>query len=197
MKGSEGELAVRIAREAVESEALKKDSGGLEMPDSFRAKRGVFVTLNTHPEGELRGCIGYPEPVYSLGVALVRAAQGACHDPRFPPLSGEELHQVVVEVTILTIPEELVVDNKMDLPQNIEVGKDGLIVERGPFRGLLLPQVPVEWQWDEETFLCHTCMKAGLNPDCWLDRQTRIYRFQGEIFAEEEPKGTVFRKILE
>ncbi len=196
MNDSEGELAVRTVRSAVEVEVLGKEPLKLDMPDGFREKRGVFVTLNTHPGGELRGCIGYPEPMFSLGRGLIKAAQGACHDPRFPPLRSEELDSVLVEVSVLTPPHEILVDRK-DLPGAIRVGRDGLIVEMGPFRGLLLPQVPVEWDWDEESFLCHTCMKAGLTPDSWLDPQTRIFSFQGEIFSEKEPGGGVIRKVLE
>lgn len=196
MNDNEGELAVRIARKAVEVEVLGQEPSKLDMPGTFRDKRGVFVTLNTYPDGELRGCIGYPEPVFSMGSALIKAAQGACHDPRFPSLRKEELDSVVMEVTLLTLPQELEGERK-DLPDAIEVGRDGLIAEKGPFRGLLLPQVPVEWEWDEETFLCHTCMKAGLTPDSWLDPRTKIFSFQGEIFSEEEPGGKVSRKVLE
>jgi hypothetical protein len=78
----------------------------------------------------------------------------------------------------------------------IKVGKDGLIVERGMFKGLLLPQVPVEWKWDEEEFLCQCCIKAGLLPDNWLLEGTKIYRFQAIIFEEEKPRGEVKRKNL-
>ncbi len=196
MRDNEGELAVKTAREAVEVEVLEKAPLKLDMPENFREKRGVFVTLNTYPGRELRGCIGYPEPTFSLASSLIKAAQGACHDPRFPPLRRDELDTILVEVTILTPPEELTGDRK-DLPDAIQVGRDGLIAEKGPFRGLLLPQVPVEWNWDEETFLCHTCMKAGLNPDCWLDPSTKMFGFQGEVFSEEEPRGTISRKELE
>lgn len=195
MNEREGELAVRIARKVVEAEVLKKNPGKLDMPDSFREKRGVFVTLNTYPFHELRGCIGYPEPRFSLGSALVRAAQGACYDPRFPPLGPEEVDHIVIEVTVLT-PPELIEGDRRELPSKVVVGRDGLIAERGPFKGLLLPQVPVEWNWDAETFLCQTCMKAGLPPDCWLDPGTRLYRFEGEIFSEVEPRGKVVRRTL-
>jgi len=197
MKDSEGELAVKTARMAVETEARNIDPGKVDMPASFREKRGVFVTLSTYPAHELRGCIGYPEPIYSMGSAIIRAAQGACNDPRFLPLGEDEVDGIVVEVTMLTPPEEIDCPEVKDLPERIVVGEDGLIVENGPFKGLLLPQVPVEWGWDEETFLCQTCMKAGLTPDCWLDPQTRIFRFQGEIFGEEEPRGRISRKALE
>lgn len=192
----EGELAVRIARKAIEVETLEREPEKLDVPEIFQMKRGAFVTLNTYPGLELRGCIGYPEPIYSLGATIIRAAQGACHDPRFPTLMSDELDRILVEVSILTPPRELRVERR-ELPSAIKVGRDGLIAESGPFRGLLLPQVPVEWEWDEETFLCHTCLKAGLTPDCWLDSRTKIYSFQGEVFSEERPQGRVIRKPLE
>lgn len=196
MNDREGELAVRVARKAVDAEVLDREPEMLDLPEAFSERRGAFVTLETYPDHELRGCIGYPEPVYSLGSALIRAARGACHDPRFPPLARDELDQIVVEVSVLTPPEEIRCDRRK-LPEVIEVGRDGLILERGPFRGLLLPQVPVEWRWDAETFLCQTCLKAGLTPDQWLDPRTRVLRFQAEVFAEKEPRGKVARRELE
>jgi uncharacterized protein (TIGR00296 family) len=103
----------------------------------------------------------------------------------------------VVEVTILTPPEEIKVADRKELPKVVEVGKDGLIAEFGPYRGLLLPQVPVEWGWNAEEFLSQTCMKAGMSPDMWLDRRTTLYRFEGQIFAEESPRGPVARKEID
>ncbi len=197
MNDIEGEHAVKIARKTIEAEARDEEPGQIDAPGSFRAKRGVFVTLHTFPDMCLRGCIGYPEPVYSLGKALVKAAQGACHDPRFPYLRAEELAKVVVEVSILTPPEEIKVEDPKSLPSKVEVGKDGLIMEMGYYRGLLLPQVAKEWGWDAETFLAETCCKAGLTPDCWLDKRAKVYKFQAEIFAESAPSGKVSRKALE
>jgi uncharacterized protein (TIGR00296 family) len=197
MNDSEGEHAVRIARKTIEAEARDEEPGQIDVPGSFREKRGVFVTIHTYPEMGLRGCIGYPEPVYSLGKALVKAAQGACHDPRFPYLRADELARIAVEVSILTPPEEVKADDRKSLPSKVEVGKDGLIMEMGYFRGLLLPQVATEWSWDAETFLAETCVKAGLTPDCWLDKRSKVYKFQAEIFAENEPNGKVSRKALE
>ena len=196
MKDSEGETAVRIARKAIEAEASDEDPGRLDAPESFRQKRGVFVTIHTHPQEDLRGCIGYPEPVFSLGKALIKAAQGACHDPRFPYLRKEELEHIIVEVSILTLPEEIKVESRKELPSKVQVGRDGLIMEMGPFRGLLLPQVAPEWGWDAETFLAQTCVKAGLTPDCWLDKRSKVYGFQAEIFTEEVPRGKTLRKEL-
>jgi uncharacterized protein (TIGR00296 family) len=196
MKDSEGERAVRIARQTIEAEARDEEPGQIDAPGTFREKRGAFVTIHTLPEHALRGCIGYPEPVFSLGKALVKAAQGACHDPRFPYLRASELDQIIVEVSILTPPQEIKIEDRKDLPTQVEVGKDGLIMELGYYRGLLLPQVASEWEWDSETFLAETCVKAGLTPDCWLDKKAKVYKFQAEVFREEEPRGRISRKTL-
>lgn len=196
MNDAEGEAAVRIARKVVDAEARHEKVKDLNFPETFSEKRGVFVTLSTYPDHDLRGCIGYPEPVFSLEKALVMAAQSACHDPRFPPLREHELKGIVVEVSILTPPQMIKVSDPKKLPERVIIGEDGLIVEMGPFRGLLLPQVPVEYGWDVEEFLAHTCMKAGLTPDCWLDKRARFFKFQAEIFAEEKPYGSVVRKTL-
>lgn len=196
MNDTEGELAVRAARRAVDAEARHEGAGKLDLPQSFKEKRGVFVTLSTYPSHDLRGCIGYPEPVYSLGSALIMAAQAACHDPRFPPLTTRELDYIVVEVSILTRPTEIKCADRSKLTELVKVGEDGLIVEMGPYRGLLLPQVPIEWEWDVETFLGQTCLKAGLSPDSWLDEKARFCKFQAEIFAEEAPRDRVVKKTL-
>ena len=196
MKESEGELAVKIARKAIEAEAKDEEPGKIDAPGGFREKRGVFVTLHTFPDLALRGCIGYPEPVFSLAKALIKAAQGACHDPRFPYLRASELDSIIVEVSVLTVPEEIKLEDRKKMPSCIEIGKDGLIVEQGPYRGLLLPQVAPEWNWDPETFLAQTCAKACIPPDMWLDKRTKVYKFQAEIFSEETPGGKISRKNL-
>ena len=97
---------------------------------------------------------------------------------------------------MLTPPEIIEVKKTNEYPSKIKVGKDGLIVERGMFKGLLLPQVPIEWEWDEEEFLCQCCIKAGLPPDNWLLEGTKVYKFQAIIFEEEKPTGEVKRKAL-
>jgi uncharacterized protein (TIGR00296 family) len=196
MNDNEGMLAVMVARKAIEAEVGRIDVDDFDMPGSFMQKRGVFVTLSTFPEHDLRGCIGYPEPTFPLGEALIRAAEGACHDPRFPPLRQSELTDIVVEASILTVPELIRIEERRKLPEVIRVGIDGLIMERGHYRGLLLPQVPVEWEWDATTFLEQTCVKAGMAPDRWLDSSCKVYRFQAEIFYEGTPRGKVFRKEL-
>ena len=196
MRLEDGEVAVRLARDAMESVTLERDVNEVSLPGGFMESRGVFVTINTHPDGGLRGCIGYPEPIMSLGKAIIKASEGACNDPRFQALTADELDHVVVEVSVLTRPEEVLVGDRLSLPDEVVVGRDGLIMEMGPFRGLLLPQVPVEWGWDSRTFLSQTCVKAGMTPDCWMDRSTKVYSFQAEVFTETSPRGDVVRKPL-
>ena len=183
----EGEELVRIARENIETYLSSGRRINLkDVKEKYRKKMGVFVTLNK--DGELRGCIGYPRPVLPLIDALLDVSiSAAVRDPRFPPVTLKEMEKITVEITILT-PPELIKCKPKDYPENIKIGRDGLIVEKGFFSGLLLPQVAVEWNWDEEEFLSNTCLKAGLPMDAWLDPDTRVYRFQGQIFYEESGK---------
>jgi uncharacterized protein (TIGR00296 family) len=201
----DGMLLVRIARKAVETylrdESLLSPPAGLK--DVFYEPCGVFVTLNrlTGPAGserkELRGCIGFPEPVKPLVEALIEAAVAAAvEDPRFPPVALEEMSRIVIDVSVLTPPRLLDVRDRRMLPREVRVGRDGLIVERGFNRGLLLPQVAVEENWDPETFLSYTCIKAGLPAGCWLDEKTRVYRFEAIVFEETSPNGGVRRMEL-
>ncbi|MEM2341660.1 MAG: TIGR00296 family protein [Candidatus Bathyarchaeia archaeon] len=197
----EGAFIVRLARRAVE-ENLKSGiiiSPPKDVSSNLLKKRGVFVTINSLIDGEksLRGCIGFPYPIYPLVNAVIEAAiESATRDPRFPPMTLRELDNVVFEVSVLTEPELIKVNSATEYPSKIKIGEDGLIVERGFYRGLLLPQVPIEWNWDEEEFLCQCCLKAGLPLDCWLLKGTKIYKFQCIIFEETGPKGPIVRKIL-
>jgi len=193
----EGRFAVRTARAVLENHVRHLPQPEVEAPPRFREKFGVFVTLTRHPSDELRGCIGYPEPVAPLIDAIKDSAISASsRDPRFRPVSTEELGHVKVEVSLLTRPEEVVVKRPTEYPKRVKVGEDGLIVQRGWARGLLLPQVPVEWGWDSEEFLSQTCIKAGLMPDAWLQPGTKIFKFQAEVFSEAEPGGEVDRRTL-
>jgi len=197
----EGEFLVKLARKAVE-EYLKNRSRikvPRETSEKLLRKCGVFVTINSVKKGkkELRGCIGFPYPTTPLAEAVIDAAiSSATQDPRFYPVSLNELDSLVFEVSVLTPPQKVNVEKPSEYPSKIKVGEDGLIVERGVFKGLLLPQVPIEWKWDEEEFLCQCCVKAGLPPDCWLMENTKIYKFQAIIFEEEKPKGEIKRKTL-
>jgi hypothetical protein len=199
MELADGEKLVRFAREAVEDYLNGKSRSALldeaqKKLAAFNEKKGVFVTINTFPEKELRGCIGYPEPFYHLNKALVLSAiAAATEDPRFRPLDADELNRIVFEVTILTEPQKIEYKTPEELPALIKVGKHGLIAEKGYYRGLLLPQVAVEYEWSAEEFLSQTCWKAGLKKDEWKKGEVSFYTFEGAVFSEKEPKGMVER----
>jgi uncharacterized protein (TIGR00296 family) len=197
---AEGVLAVQIAREALESFVEGRAMRSFVVPEAFNEKAGAFVTLSKHgiedPYEKLRGCIGYPEPFFPLLKAVVKSAEGAAEDPRFPPLRREELPKVVVEVSLLTPPQPIEVKKQRDLPKQIRLGVDGIVVAQGPNRGLFLPQVATEHGMDAETFLSECCMKAGLMADAWLEEGTRVKTFQSEIFEEVEPRGAIVRRKL-
>lgn len=182
----DGEFLLKIARKAIETylvtgKVLKVPS---DTPETVKEMQGAFVTLNEH--GNLRGCIGYCEPIKPLINAIIDVAiSAATSDPRFNPLNKSELPKIDLEISVLTKPQLVEVKSPPEYLEKIEVGRDGLIVEKDFYKGLLLPQVPVEWKWDTEEFLCNTCMKAGLAPDCWYDTKTQIYSFQAQIFHEK------------
>jgi len=196
----EGSFLVKLARKAITERLQNKRviEPPRDTPEKLRVKCGVFVTLTQLVGGqrELRGCIGYPEAVLPLVEATIDAALNAAFgDPRFHPLAGDELDRTLVEVSVLTPLQPLELKPK-DYPSNIKLGEDGLVVERGGYKGLLLPQVPIEWRWDTEEFLSNCCMKAGLPPDSWLLNGTKVYKFQAIIFEEEKPNGAVKRVKL-
>lgn len=201
LSDEEGKFLIKLARDTVKT-YLEKNAT-LKPPENtpkkFFENCGVFVTINSVKRGrkELRGCIGYPYPTNPLVEAVIDAAiNAATQDPRFYPLKAGELENVVFEVSVLTPPEPVHVDKPQDYVKKIKVGEHGLIVEKGFYKGLLLPQVPVEWGWCEEEFLCQCCVKAGLPPDSWLTKGSKVYRFSAIVFEEETPKGEVKRKSL-
>lgn len=174
----EKEGLLRLARasltEFVERQSVIEDTSGRA---KFAEPRGVFVTLRKN--GELRGCIGFAEPVAPLGRAVVQAAiYAATEDPRFPPVKPAELKDIRVEVSVMTPLREITDARK------VEVGRHGLVVSRGERRGLLLPQVPVENGWDRETFLEQASLKAGLPPDAWR-RGAKLFVFEAIVFGEQ------------
>jgi len=194
----EGEYLVKLARQAVEQylKTGKIIKTPADVPAKFKEQCGVFVTINKAETGskepELRGCIGFPYPTQMLAQAVIEAAiSSATQDPRFYPMKTDELDQVVFEVSVLTPPEPVEAANPKEYPSKIKVGQHGLIMERSYCKGLLLPQVPVEWKWDEEEFLCQCCIKAGLPPDSWLLKDTKIHKFSSIIAQETSPNGTV------
>jgi len=193
----DGRKAVVLARSVVEQYVKNDSSLQSELPGVFTEKQGTFVTLHTFPEHDLRGCIGIPLPIMPLEEAIIDAAKSSTRDPRFPPLGENEINKVIIEVTILTKPELINATTPQDYVSSIEIGRDGLIVEQGFYKGLLLPQVPVEQGWDKEEFLSNTCMKAGLLPDAWFDENIKIFKFSGQIFTEIEPNGKIKEKNLD
>ena len=142
---------------------------------------GVFVTINKN--NNLRGCIGYAEPVKpAIDATIEVAISAAFNDPRFNQITEKEFEELEFEVTVLTKPEMIVVAHPDQYFDEIEIGHDGLIIQKGYARGLLLPQVAVENAFTTEDFLNHTCMKAGISADSWMDESCDVYKFQGQIF---------------
>jgi len=181
----EGKFLVKIAREAIETYIKDRKIINVpeDTPDTLKEIMGAFVTLNK--DGLLRGCIGYPEPIKPLVNAVIEVAiSAAVNDPRFSPVNSGELENLDVEVSVLTKPELIEVEKPEEYIDKVQIGKDGLIIERGPYRGLLLPQVPTELGWNVEEFLYNTCVKANLPADCWIYPDVKIYKFNSEIFSE-------------
>ena len=193
----EGRKAVALARNTIEQFVKNNTTPLTNLTGVFTEKQGTFVTLHTFPEHDLRGCIGIPLPIMPLKEAIIDAAKSATRDPRFPPLGEEEVDKIIIEVTILTKPELIKALKPKDYLSSIEIGRDGLIVEQGYYKGLLLPQVPVEQGWDKEEFISHTCMKAGLLPDAWYDKNIKFFKISGQIFTEIEPNGKIMEKNLD
>jgi AmmeMemoRadiSam system protein A len=147
---------------------------------TLREPSGAFVTLTTR-EDDLRGCIGSIAPVAPLFEAVAMSAvNAAIRDPRFYPVRQGELAALKIEISVMGPIEQVANVGE------IEVGRDGLIIRRGPDAGLLLPQVATDYGWDRETFLRQTCVKAGLPPEAWRAPGTTIEKFSAEVFGEEE-----------
>lgn len=193
----DGQILVKTARMVV-TNFLKNGSKtklGKKFQEDFSFNSGVFVTLN-NPLG-LRGCIGYPLPDKKLFNALEEAAiSAATEDPRFPPVKFEELDSITFEVTVLTPPTKIEVSNSQEYLSEIKIGQDGLIVKSGYNSGLLLPQVPVEYGWNEKEFLEYACEKAGLHKEYWKKKDVEILKFEGIVFKEKDPNGEIIQEKL-
>ena len=138
-----------------------------------------------------------PYPTTPLVKAVVQAATSAAFkDPRFNPVQIEEMKNLSIEVSILTPPEKIEEKNPDMIPRIVKIGRDGFIIGRGLNKGLLLPQVPVEWGWDSSQFLSQCCFKAGLPQHSWKEQGTEIYLFQAIIFKEDGPNGKINRQKL-
>jgi AmmeMemoRadiSam system protein A len=168
---------LEAARQAIEDGLGGGRQARGEASGALGERRGAFVTLTLG--GRLRGCIGFVAAQRPLLETVREAARAAAfHDPRFPPLRTSELPGIRLEISVLEPPRPV-----SDL-HDIQVGRHGLIVRRGPCSGLLLPQVAGEYGWDRETYLSHTCAKAGLPEDCWREPGTQIEIFGAEVFGE-------------
>ncbi len=197
----DGVYLVRLARRSVEhyfekGEVLKPS----DAPEKLMRPGAAFVTIEVYEDyrhRSLRGCIGFIEPRDPLAETVARVAvESAVSDPRFPPMSSAELDNVTFEVSVLSplIPMPRTPEERL---RSVRIGRDGLVAAKGIYRGLLLPQVPVEYGWDPETFLSETCLKAGMPPHCWLDPDVEFYRYEARVFREKEPYGEVEERSLE
>ena len=173
---SQKHVLLDLARRAVVATITR--SALPPLPSDMPEASGVFVTIKRR--GELRGCLGTLQCPRGLASEVVRCAgDAATEDPRFPPVSADELPDLALEVSVLGPLEPIDVED----PDAIVIGRHGLVVERGFRRGLLLPQVATEWGWTVEQFLRQTCLKAGLEPDAW-QRGARSSRFEAEVIGE-------------
>lgn len=171
---------IRIARETVESYVRSRTVPQFEVNEpALLQKVGAFVTLKAN--GHLRGCIGHVEGVKPLYETIVEMAiAAATQDPRFSPVRENELDDLEIEISVMTPLQ------RIENPEDIEVGVHGILLRRGFRSGLLLPQVATEHNWDRTTFLNHACLKAGLAPQDWQDPQTEIYVFSAQVFHESD-----------
>ncbi|UWG47769.1 Uncharacterized protein HSRCO_1487 [Halanaeroarchaeum sp. HSR-CO] len=187
-----GEMAVTFARSVIEGYLADETVPADPPPRSqLTDRRGAFVTLET--EGDLRGCIGRPYPAQTGVEAIRESAIGAAtEDPRFPPVSADELSAITVEVSVLGTPDPIGADSG-SVEEYVRIGRDGLIVSDGGRRGLLLPQVPVTRNWTPTEYLRQTCRKAGLPADCYRDGAVTVERFTADVFGETAPDGPVER----
>ena len=183
----EKQLFIKLARNEIEkylgiNQTRINEEDLKDYPIFFTKDYGSFVTL--HIGENLRGCIGYIQPITILHNQIRMCAKAAAfEDPRFYPLTREEYPDISVEISLLSPIERV---NSLD---EIKVGRDGLIVQHSIFQGLLLPQVATENNWTKEEFLSHTCLKAGLPSDCWKRNDVIIKKFSAYVFDEKELKG--------
>ena len=177
---------LKLARESIETYFSKEEvKVSEEIKEKYSKDQGVFVTLNKK-SGALRGCIGYPEPVMPLYEAIISAARAAAfEDPRFEPLRKGELNNIVIEISVLTIPQLIDVNHPLEYLEKIKIGEDGLIIRGLLGSGLLLPQVFTEYKATPQMALEMLCEKAGLPRDAWHDISNKIYKFQAEVFSEK------------
>ncbi len=174
----EKQILLKLARDTVASHLNGREAPSPPSePGILGEKRGAFVCVKK--QGDLRGCIGYIQAIKPLAMTIAEMAEAAAfQDPRFAPLRPNEFDDLSFEISVLSPLRQITDTNE------IEVGKHGLYIVKGHYSGLLLPQVATEYGWDRETFLEETCCKAGLPPDAWSDRNTKIYIFSADVFGD-------------
>ena len=171
----ERRFLLKLAHDAIDAALQGQEADTTPPSDHLTEKRGAFTTLHLH--GQLRGCVGYVFPVRSLARTIAETAVAAAlHDTRFLPLSPEEAREIDIEISVLSPLQPIA-------PEDVEVGRHGLVITLGGRRGLLLPQVPLEYGWEREAFLSETCHKAGLPGDAWEHGAT-LEAFTAEVFSE-------------
>ncbi len=179
LTAAQQEFLLRLARETITAHlrGMKKPPAATD-DQVLKEKRGAFVTL--HVDGDLRGCIGYPLPYKPLVETISEMALAAAtQDYRFESIRENELERLRVEISALTLP------SAVQDPTEVEVGRHGIIISKGGCQGLLLPQVPLEYGWDRETYLRHGCLKAGLPENEWK-KGAAIQVFEAQVFSEPE-----------
>jgi len=171
---------LKIARQTIENVVTSKPPNSYKSTfPIFDAKRGAFVTI--HKKNKLRGCIGFVQPVKTLLETIIEMAEAAAmSDPRFTPIQPIEISDIDIEISVLSPLHEI---SNID---EIIIGTHGLEIEQGFNKGLLLPQVAIEYGWDKITFLEHTCSKAGLSINAWKEKFTKIFIFSADVFSEKD-----------
>lgn len=194
MNLEEGKLLVKLARNSIITFFSSKIID-LDSTNKFQEKQGVFVTLTKF--SRLRGCIGFAEAVFPLQRAIIEASRAAAfEDPRFPNVLEKEMNEICVEVSVLTVPELIKADHPKQFFDMIEPGKHGLIIRKGIYSGLLLPQVFIDHDSTPKQALEMTCIKAGMDKDTWKEKDVQIFRFSAQIFKEVEPNGDIVEEEI-
>lgn len=171
----EKEQLKKLAKQTIEEVLLGRDKSEFEPTETLKEKSGAFVTIKKN--NQLRGCIGYIRGILPLHETVREmAVQAAFRDPRFSPLQKDEVNKIDIEISVLTPMKKIIDINE------IEVGVHGIYIEKGPYSGLLLPQVATEHHWDKISFLENTCYKAGMPKDAWKSKDTVIYIFSADVF---------------
>jgi uncharacterized protein (TIGR00296 family) len=194
-----GEQLVKLARRAVEKYLTESVIITADNTDGLSQNAGVFVTLNYLSDSKeyLRGCIGFPLAEKQLYQSVIEAAiAAATQDPRFEPINIEDMRNIIFEVSVLSPPEKIEMQDPNDYKNHIKIGRDGLILKCKYGSGLLLPQVPVELNWDIDEYLANICYKAGAPPDVWLMPESQLYKFRAIIYKESEPNGKIIKVNL-